>query len=88
MVTTYFSYYNEQLTTVVADVLTSIEPWLAEHGHLSDWHKEWDTLTHPRRPIALPLTLDEPPVGSIGALGVNHLPLAPDSSSPHCPPPI
>ena len=50
-----------------------IEPWLADHGDLFDWHKEWDPLTHPQYPLALPLTLDEAPVGSTGAMGVNHL---------------
>ena len=50
-----------------------IEPWLADHGNLFDWHKEWDPLTHPQYPLALPLTLDEAPVGSTGAMGVNHL---------------
>ena len=52
-----------------------IEPRLAQHGYLFNWHETWDTLTHPQHPIALPLTLDNAPVGSTGALGVNHLPL-------------
>ena len=29
----------------LACLYPGIEPWLAEHGHLFDWHKEWATLT-------------------------------------------
>ena len=40
-----------------------IEAWLGEHGHYPEWEKQWG-------PLDIPLTLDQAPVGSSGALGL------------------